>query len=462
MLDINSTKYRISVIVLLLVLGSSAIAQQLPSGPHDSKTFGAFYTRLQYSADWDSLWRVSDHADVLVTFDLQPIRFVFWRGTSYIPCWVSENGIWYTNEFVERNASGGRSGIEGCAEPMSDKQCRFSHVRIIESSDVRVVVHWRYSPVDVFYRQPWVDTASGWGDWVDEYYYIYPDGVATRKVTLQSSGIDQWTEWFESIVINQPGTFPDDNIDIGALSIGNLEGVFRTYAADEQGLGDFTDQPSNPCILRINLRSDFQPFAVMAIDEPLFSAYKGHAPGYRFNFWNHWPVAQEKSWTTVAEDAKKPSHTSLAHARGWKDYSKSGNSITKVMLHGMTNQSQDHMVLIARSWMTPPEMIITTSTGITTEYDPPQRAYVVEGASAVRSLHCTVESSEQHPMVNPCILIRDWGASNEVGIEINNDKLWKGKDYKLGSVNHLSGNDLMIWLPMVRTEKFEIDISCHK
>jgi hypothetical protein len=47
------------------------------------------------------MWRVSDKPDVFVRFDNSPVQFVFWRGTSFVPCWVSENDIWYTNEWLE-------------------------------------------------------------------------------------------------------------------------------------------------------------------------------------------------------------------------------------------------------------------------------------------------------------------------------------------------------------------------
>ncbi|UCF43556.1 MAG: hypothetical protein JSV99_01105, partial [Planctomycetota bacterium] len=106
-------------------------ARRLPSGPPGKGRFGAYYTTLKYYDAWDAPWRVGGHADVVMRFDESPCRFVFWRGTSYIPHWVTENGIWYDNEFNETWSE------KGCHEPMSDKQCRFSHVRVIESSDAR-------------------------------------------------------------------------------------------------------------------------------------------------------------------------------------------------------------------------------------------------------------------------------------------------------------------------------------
>ncbi|RKY09018.1 MAG: hypothetical protein DRP65_08330 [Planctomycetota bacterium] len=69
------------------------------------------------------------HADVVVRFDTGDHKFVFRRGTSYIPCWVTDTEIWYTNEFIERRGYHSPN-TKGCCEPMSDKQCRYSHVRI--------------------------------------------------------------------------------------------------------------------------------------------------------------------------------------------------------------------------------------------------------------------------------------------------------------------------------------------
>ena len=68
---------------------------------------------------------------------------------------------------------------------MNDKQTRHSHVRLIEDHDARKVVHWRYAPIDVRYQHPMTDLDTGWSDWVDEYYTIYPNAIGVRKITLQ-------------------------------------------------------------------------------------------------------------------------------------------------------------------------------------------------------------------------------------------------------------------------------------
>ncbi len=104
----------------------------LPSGPPGTGSFGAFYTTLHYDDLWDAARRISPDSDVVVRFDQSPVRLVFWQGTSYGGDWVTENNKWYTDEFVESMSHVGG----GDFEPMSDKQDRFSHVRIVESNDV--------------------------------------------------------------------------------------------------------------------------------------------------------------------------------------------------------------------------------------------------------------------------------------------------------------------------------------
>jgi len=159
----------LTILMMVLLLGYSNAqepSKELPRIPDGQKSFRAYYTRLNYTKEWEQKWRVGEFADVLVTFDSSDIGFVFWRGTNYIPHWITENGIWYNNQFVERR-SWGVVGTSGCVEPLSDKQCRYSHVRIIENNEARKIIHWRYAPVDVEYNHPFIDSVSGWYDWVD-------------------------------------------------------------------------------------------------------------------------------------------------------------------------------------------------------------------------------------------------------------------------------------------------------
>ena len=91
---------------------------------------------------------------------------------------------------------------------MSDKGCWDSHVRIIENNDARVVIHWRYRLENPDHHWANYD-ANGWGDIADWYYYIYPDGVASKIMRCYSSKPDGWHEWDEQIVVLGEGQHPE-------------------------------------------------------------------------------------------------------------------------------------------------------------------------------------------------------------------------------------------------------------
>ncbi|KAA6353510.1 MAG: hypothetical protein EZS28_050963, partial [Streblomastix strix] len=167
-------------------------SQQMPSADIQQGPFGAYYTRLRYSEGWEALWEVGDDPDVVVRFPDNPVKYIFWRGTGYIPAIVSENNIWMSEQSAENHGAKGRFN-EGCYEAMSDKQCRYSHVRIIESTSARCVVHWRYALTGINYNIVNEDE-NGWGDWMDEYWTIYPDGVAIRKQLLHTPDGIEMTE----------------------------------------------------------------------------------------------------------------------------------------------------------------------------------------------------------------------------------------------------------------------------
>ena len=120
--------------------------RRLPSIEKNPGRFGAFYTKLKYYPGWDNLWPVDQDPDIVVCFDNNPSKLIFWRGARYGPAWVSENENWMADQSLETWGNG-ETDIEGCFEHMQDRHCRFSHVRIIENNDARAVVHWRYALV---------------------------------------------------------------------------------------------------------------------------------------------------------------------------------------------------------------------------------------------------------------------------------------------------------------------------
>ncbi len=459
----------------------SAEAYSLPQLPSRARRrFCATYTRLKYAPDWDRQWRVGKHPDVVVTFDEGAHWLVFWRGTSFIPCWVTDTGIWYTNEHVER--LGGHSlNTEGCVEPMSDKQCRFSHVRVIENSNARVVVHWRYAPVDVDYNHPFRDASTGWSDWVDEYYTVYPDAVGIRKMTLHTTRPDLWAEYQESIVINPPGTVPEDNIELGAVSLANLKGESKTHYWTKTGAPDL-GSPKGANILTINLKAEQMPFAIVPPAEngaDMITPYKGHAPNSCFHFWDHWPVSQDATDGRIATSSKLPSHTSLCHMGlkflewerlrkqekqadpvHWPYHARGKTSRTKVMLHGMTDKPVTSLIPLARSWLYAPGLESTGTGYVCKGYDRSTRNYTLINETPGRpgAVSVRLAGSKERPVINPAFVVEDWGESDAT-LFLNGQRIGPGPDFRIGHRRTLETVDLIVWIRFEATKPVTISLS---
>jgi len=433
----------------------------LPSGPKGAGQFRAHYCNLKYCEEWDSLFR-SSGADVVVRFDFAPIRLVSWRGISYNPCWVTENGNWFSNEFMERGTA------MGCGESMSDKQARYSHIKILENNDARAVLYWRYSPVDIVYQPPNVDEQTGWGDWAEEYWTVYPDGVAARKVVMWSSREPfGWAEWCQSLPIFQPGQRPEDVLDEdNFLSLANMAGQSRTYRWPPDG-------PAVPGanIQIVNYKSRYKPFLILTDKNPRiwFAKFRMRKAGEelrgmsmplnsKFWWWNHWPVAQIPNDGRVAEFGDRPSH-SYTSTQDSDPYEVTENWMIKIMLCGLTEKSVSGLLPLARSWCRAPRLELISKTFVNNGYDATQRAYVLtcKDTEKPSALEFALNASEDSPAVNPAFVIKGWGRVG-VCVKVNGQTKDRGVDLHFGHCHGLESNDLIVWLKVRSAEPVRISL----
>jgi hypothetical protein len=437
---------------------------KMPSGPEKlNPKFDAFFTRLWYTEEWEAPWRVANHPDILVHFDQIPVRLIFWRGTGYGGVWVTENGIWMGDQSLER-AGPGKSPM-GCSEHMSDKQNRYSNIRIIEKSDARIVIHWRYAVSDILYQIFGNDNVTGWGEWAEEYYYIYPDGISTRHQTLWTENLSH--EWQETIVINQPGTSPEDNIALEALTLVNMDGEGRTYSWEEGGPDSFPE-PEKPNIQMVNLKSKYKPFIVFEPD-PEISPFNASTirPKYsNFPWWNHWPVAQLPNDGRRAFGPDRPSHSSLSQSIEGSDviHDNGDGCYEVVMLTGMSADPADSLVTLARSWNHSPEISIGNNGSLEAVYSKKERAFLFTKYTKAfqDGFNFTVHATDKSPLLNPAFVIKNWGESN-VRAELNGKIVEQGENFRTGFRSHENGTDLIIWFRYTskHTVKFVLTPICN-
>ncbi|MHA1916557.1 MAG: LamG domain-containing protein [Promethearchaeota archaeon] len=447
----------------------------LPLLPKEPNRFGAYYTTLKYYKEWDRLWRVKDHSDIVVLFDESPIKYVFWRGLNYISAWVTENGIWYTNEFNETWADSFDPNINGCAEPMSDKQCKTSHVRIIESNDARVIIHWRYALIDTNYRQARVDPLTSWGDWSDEYYVIYPDGVGIRDITLHSSQPMEPHEFQESIVILGEGMCPEDAYELDAVTFFNMEGESYTYSWEKFSPKFFLD-PKNKNIEIINVKSETVPFFIVP-DGPCIVAGKQFSgkkrrnafffpyayfvkSGSHFPWWNSWPVANIPTDGRFTWVSDRPSHTNVSSMAEWEDYEVGPELRRRIMLHGVWDKnSKEKLVPLAKSWLRAPKIELKNDAYNDGNYVPHERAYyfTCKNPKSNSPLEFVVDASEENPIMNLALVIRN--LDSNLTLKINGQDVPRGKNFRYGIHYDLDGCKTSVWIKLEANNPTQIIIS---
>ncbi|MCD6392425.1 MAG: LamG domain-containing protein [Planctomycetes bacterium] len=418
--------------------------RKLPTIEKHPDSFGAFYTKLKYYPGWDNLWRVDEDPDIVACFDNSPVKLIFWRGVRYGPCWVSENENWMTDQSLETWGNG-KNDIEGCFEHMQDRHCRFSHVRMIENNAARAVVHWRYAPVSS-HGHTWLpDPKTGWECWVDEYYTIYPDGSAVRKVSWNKDTTGRALQLQESLPITQPGQDNDDLFENDYVHVADYDYNIRAVSVD------LRKQPSDwkrtYTIQQFNFKSKNKPYICFEPGNRMTVRWIGD--GY-----NHFPVNQARCDGRWRKTLDRPSHTSSSPCSNPVIH-ENGNRLFWNGLYGMNSMNMTELVSFGRSWAYPAEL--STGSGFVSKgYDRSQRCYQIENLSGKPSqIKINLKGSKDSPVANPAFYIKNWNA-NGARILVNG-KVYA--NYRAGINRELEGNDLVVFVTINEVVPVNITIS---
>jgi hypothetical protein len=436
------------------------VPRRWPVLPGEASHLKAVYTDLKLYPEWDALWRTGPAADVVVSFKNLPFHYVFWRGANFGPNMVTENGIWMSDQSFEASTT------VGTAEHMNDKHNMHASISILESSDARVVLHWRYALVDVTGGFAGIDPETGWGDWVDEYFYIYPDGVAVRHGTIH--GKRKKYSFTEPTLLLEPGKKPEDYISLQAATVVNSKGENRTYSWDRASPPfPFPDQPADANIAVVNLQSKYRPYYIYRAGTAL-GPY-GWPPELRpqyshFPVWDHWPVNQ------IPSDGRFelfPDHYASAAIMSpnpnavWIEGP--GPTKSTYFLFGLSDGSVEQLARLDRSWMHPPNLEMADS-NVSATYDPAQRAYLLSGASAAgggsAQVKFTIAGSESSPVVNPAFVLKGWGETPVV-VRINGSLAAEG-EVESGFIHSLDETDLVLWLRKTAMSPIEVSLTSKK
>jgi hypothetical protein len=488
--------------------------RKIPTGPKGPGKFGAYYTHLKYDEDFDRYYRMKKYSDVVVMFDEFPFKLVSWHGINYYPIWYSENDIGISHEAVET------WGNLGTHEAMMDKQTRYANIRIIENNDARVILHYRHALNNMEYELIHEDSISGWHDWCDEILTIYPDGVAARNLIHWCSYLgltdetgqiyvedfieetddqgnlleknkgsgDPDDEKKESVSNTEQDktnteteytpklhTYEQDNfiIPVGMTPSDVLHkegGIHANMRGEESNYTwEFSGRPrgkrlEDPNIVVYNIKAGSKPFMIVP-PEASRHFFEGNGKPWPncYYWWDHWPVAQLKSDGKQLHFVNgRPSSSCIGSASFRLDttvFKYENKSISVYSLLGMgMNIRASELVPLAKSWINAPYMKISNDSFSYDSYIREERCYTVTARDLNENLNFTIDASENTPLINLPIVIKNWGSS-EARLYVNGNKIARGKKFRYGHRENLDGTiDLVVFVKYISEERTEIEI----
>jgi hypothetical protein len=333
----------------------------------------------------------------------------------------------------------------------------------LESTEARIVVHWRYAPVSSRGHFWKVDEKSGWGLWVDEYYYFYPDLTAVRKVVWPTEflGPESPSEIQETIPFCQPGQNAEDILNPDALTLLNLKGESQVYSwpgeMNDPGLARKL-RPENPSIQVVNLKSKAKPFILF---EPgcRMRVYVGRVRAGVSDFpaYNHFPVSLLPSDGRYAVAPDRVTSFSISYTdpprhKGPED------TTWASWVYGVTEGPTGALVTLGRSWARPPALLAVQGTGLRSEgYDLSQRAYLLACLQPGRPAAALFElqAGEDTPVANIVLYVKGWGDGG-AAVTVDGQPVERGRGLKLGHVRTIDGTDLVAWIEKSSTRPVRV------
>jgi hypothetical protein len=305
---------------------------------------------------------------------------------------------------------------------------------------------------------------------VDEYYTFYPDGIGVRKVVQYTSGEPLAPS--EAIAFCQPGTRPEDNVNLDAMTLVNLKGESHVYSwANSSPVFKKGKDPENPVIQVINLKSRNKPFMIFEPGNNMAVWSEQRPEASHFPWWNHWPVAQLPSDGINCKSPDKASHFSLAwggppfHDEDGKvikaresgtegsldlgePSTKTVNTYWSSWIYGASTQTPEELATLARSWVQPPVLKIQGNAFAGRGYDLTQRAYILDCSdNRAEQLEMELSASHESPVVNVCFVVRGWNPDN-ISVQMDGRVLDKKTDYRTGIIRNLEKDDWVLWITM--------------
>jgi len=457
------SKLTIMSCLLVLFYHASSFSQ---SSSQDDKFQAEGLTEPVVPKDGEAAVKVSfPHTDYYMLFDPPQVAAYF-----------TPEGIGFSNEWAETQSPEDDGGDYG--EVGFDKN---AVMWIERQSSARKVVRFRGTLVDgdgtIAHTEVESGSPYGAGDWSDEWFYIYPDGVSVRVVKIYTGkakdAVAFWGKpgysafWGVRGTIFEtqetfihgwaPGLQPPEIIETEALTLIGMDGQYKRISYKPYPPDKDLFDPAN--IQMVNLKSKYHPFTIVPENNVEIKPYYGPMEDHENidkTIFITWPRrAHFEGRYTVG----------LSHVIKWDWHEKTDNTLAKVYLLGMTDkpteqQRVDKLIKLARNWQYAPKLVLKGHGYVSEGYDVTQRAYVLNCKSAGEpsALEFKLQASKESPVVNPCFVVKGWGDAG-VKLKIDGHPICSGKNFRFGYERERAGGpDLVVWIDLDSTKAVKMSL----
>ena len=382
---------------------------------------------------------------VTVSFDQKPYEMFFDPPSDM--AFYFEGQIGFGNQFAETEVDG------DCYEVGFDDGEKVMWIEY--QSPARVVVRFRgalkNSRGEVAHTDIESDSPYGPGDWADEWFYIYPDGISVRKVQiytgLAQDAVAFWGrngtvfETQETTIFQlDPNRLPADDISINALTLVNMKGESKDISFDPYP-PEHLDLFAGANIHILNLTNGSNHFTIVPEGDVEIKTYGDNYfetytqdPGLDFGY-----------------------SIELSHIINWDWYKQTDNTLQQIYLTGMmTDKSEtekiDFAYKMAKAWQNAPQLVIAEGNFKLSDYLMEEKAYAIEKTTNdVENFRFTLEAGVENPVINPAFIFRDAAGMEIRQVKINDSAT---SEYCTG----YEGSDLILSMLYSTEQEVEFEL----
>jgi hypothetical protein len=316
-------------------------------------------------------------------------------------------------------------------------------------------VRWRYALGDPNYE-------VFFNEWVDEYYYLYPQGVGVRVIDIWAHS-DLPHEILQPQYIYPSGLTPPQMFSGAVAKLMNLSGA-EVANHLEDPLMETPEEVErwSDGIMRIRLKGRQHPWLGWTRDHDLVPRIRHNRliqGDLRYALGGHWPMQKQNVDVFSIASTHKPYHGWLGSFHVITEAAVTPNRW--VHIFGVTDEEDGRIKEVLSAWSQPASVRMNGSGWRAAGFDFTQMAYVFEPERDADAGVCRfeIEPGADQVLHDPVFLLRGAG-KEQVHVAQQGAALDRGR-YRTSTVKSNSGKaDLLVWLDgSVRsTVRLEIEV----